>query len=116
MDAEADTISDVLAIVDRWNRKYSETFARLRSSVERNSAEALRGSADASEKQPAVGSAGPAARAAAEDVRDGKPSNGMGDRTGADAIADRKFCMECGQQIPAVAKFCPECGSKQARL
>jgi membrane protease subunit (stomatin/prohibitin family) len=27
--------------------------------------------------------------------------------------ADTKFCLHCGQQLPAVAKFCSSCGRKQ---
>ena len=29
------------------------------------------------------------------------------------AVADTKFCAECGKSIPRSAKFCPECGKPQ---
>jgi membrane protease subunit (stomatin/prohibitin family) len=31
----------------------------------------------------------------------------------APATTDTKFCIDCGQAIPARAKFCAECGKPQ---
>ena len=35
------------------------------------------------------------------------------DRSDASNAMDRKFCVFCGNQLPAVAKFCSGCGEKQ---
>ena len=32
---------------------------------------------------------------------------------GATAVGDKKFCINCGKQIPRSASFCPECGKPQ---
>lgn len=98
MDAEADVISDVVGIVDRWNTRHAEVVARMRASMDRGRTDDGWGSGGAGASGESGG--GAAGRAAAE---------------GASASAT-KFCIECGARIPAVAKFCPECGTKQERV
>ena len=42
----------------------------------------------------------------------GSPPEGGGTPTGV-AMAETKFCTECGKSIPRGSKFCPECGKPQ---
>lgn len=113
MDAEADTISDVVDIVDRWSQKYDAAAARLQISIQRQEIASSR------ERATNAAAAGPASLGL------GLAASGGGE-TGSRASAARgteedppiaiKFCINCGEKIPRVAKFCPACGTKQVEL
>lgn len=98
MDVSLDNISELVALVDDWNEKYTLfsqqrtedglplDLASINDSINGNEADTV--------GNPA---------AAASSSKGGAGAESM----------DSKFCIECGVRIPPSAKFCPECGTKQ---
>lgn len=91
-DASLDNITEVVGLVDKWNKDASTSFDG--------------GDQDAADAD---------VMAVVEAVEAGRGrSSGGGGAAG--RRSGEKFCMECGVKIPAAAKFCPECGTKQETL
>ncbi|CAM9525524.1 unnamed protein product [Discosporangium mesarthrocarpum] len=97
-DAKVDSISDVPGVIERWNRDHNEAQGTA----------AMVGGGG-------VGSAEVAA-ASAEEEKPAAVASGSGKQDQGGSQTRTKFCLGCGEKIPAVAKFCPSCGTKQVAV
>ena len=106
-DAVAASMGQVADIVEEWQRQAAAYSARPSSSPV---------AAPENAAEPALAPTPPPQAAPVEVAAAAPPAAPPPPSAESEEKPDRKFCIECGTQLPRAAKFCSSCGQKQPQV